>query len=101
MPINTLFPAATTVAHINRVPAWWKTDDNFVYIGRGSKWGNPYRIGKDGNREEVIDKFREYILRGEGRHLLHNLHEVRGKTCVCYCHPQPCHGDVIASLADN
>ena len=33
-----------------------------VYIGRGSKWGNPFIIGRDGNRKEVIDKYREYII---------------------------------------
>ena len=32
-----------------------------VYIGRGSKWGNPFVIGKDGTREEVINKYEEYL----------------------------------------
>ena len=32
-----------------------------VYIGRPSKWGNPFRIGPDGNREEVIRKYRDWI----------------------------------------
>ncbi len=101
MPIITLNPAATTVAHIKRAPTWWKTDDHFVYIGRGSKWGNPFRIGEHGSRDEVIEKYREYITGGDGRDLLNHLHELRGKTLVCYCHPQGCHGDVLAYLADN
>ncbi len=98
MPLN---PAATTVAHIRRVPKYWETDPHFVYIGRGSRWGNPFRIGQDGTREEVIEKYREYILHGDGRHLQEYVHHLRGKTCVCYCHPQPCHGDVLAQLADS
>lgn len=101
MPLFNLNPAATTVAHIGRVPKWWKNDDHFVYIGRGSKWGNPFKIGEHGTRAEVIEKYRHYILDGEGRHLLGDVHELRGRTCVCYCHPQPCHGDVLAVLADN
>ena len=33
-----------------------------VYIGRGSIFGNPFRIGEDGNREEVIEKYRQWFL---------------------------------------
>jgi uncharacterized protein DUF4326 len=32
-----------------------------VYIGRGSKWGNPFRIGRDGNRAIVIAKFERWL----------------------------------------
>lgn len=69
----------------------------WTYIGRASKWGNPYRIGEDGTREEVIRKYRAYLsLRGD---LMSSLHELRGHTLVCHCHPLPCHGDVLAELA--
>ena len=47
-----------------------------VYIGRPSKWGNPFTIGKDGTREEVIQKYREYILCNAT--LLSCLHELDG-----------------------
>ena len=33
-----------------------------VYIGRPSKWGNPFVIGKDGTRQEVVQKYKDYIL---------------------------------------
>lgn len=33
-----------------------------VYVGRPSKWGNPFAIGRDGTRQEVIDKYRAYLL---------------------------------------
>lgn len=66
-----------------------------VYIGRPSKWGNPYEIGKDGTRTEVIEKYREYCRR-------ENLpvDELRGKTLGCWCAPHPCHGDVLMELAN-
>ena len=70
-----------------------------VYIGRGSKWGNPYRIGPDGSREEVIAKYREYLLRTP--HLIAALDELRGKTLGCYCSPLPCHGDVLVGFVNR
>ncbi len=67
-----------------------------VYIGRGSKWGNPYIIGKHGTREEVIDLYREYI--GSSPNLIACLPELVGKDLVCYCRPRACHGDVLLEL---
>ena len=67
-----------------------------VYIGRGSKWGNPFVIGSAGDRETVIRKYREYILKNDK--LLNCLDELKGKTLVCYCKPQACHGDVLIEL---
>jgi hypothetical protein len=66
-----------------------------VYIGRGSKWGNPFVIGRDGNREVVIEKYREYIM---GTELPKQVNELSGKTLVCYCKPHSCHGDVLIEL---
>jgi len=70
-----------------------------VYIGRGSKWGNPFRIGPDGNREEVIAKYETYIRNKP--ELLAQITELIGKTLGCFCAPLPCHGDVLARLAEE
>jgi len=67
-----------------------------VFIGRPSKWGNPYVIGRDGSREEVIEKYKEYLLRQP--RLLRDLPELKGKRIGCYCSPLPCHGDVLVLL---
>jgi len=67
-----------------------------VFIGRPSKWGNPFVIGKDGTREEVIEKYRAYILKKP--ELLACLVELKGKTLGCFCKPLPCHGDVLVEL---
>ena len=69
-----------------------------VYIGRGGKWGNPFRIGRDGDRATVIAKH-EAWLRSQG-HLLRALDELRGKDLVCFCAPLPCHGDLLLWLAN-
>ena len=70
-----------------------------IYIGRPSKWGNPFSIGKDGSREEVIAKYRDYImLKPE---LLADLPELKGKILGCWCSPLACHGDVLVELANK
>ncbi len=83
-----------------------KVRDHYdVYIGRGSKWGNPYSH-KEGTkakfkvntREEAIEAYREYITNGNGKHLLNDLHELEGKILGCYCAPKACHGEVLISL---
>lgn len=70
-----------------------------VYIGRGSIWGNPFVIGKDGNRTEVIQKFEHYLLAKP--ELLARIPELRGKRLACFCSPQACHGNVLARHADR
>lgn len=68
-----------------------------TYVGRGSQWGNPFRIGYDGTRAEVIQKFRLYAAQRlvKERNWLTPL---VGKDLVCHCSPLPCHGDVIIEL---
>lgn len=68
-------------------------------IRRPRKWGNPFQIGVDGTRSEVILKYEEWILTQP--HLLADLEELRGKTLGCWCHPKPCHGDVLVKMLNQ
>jgi hypothetical protein len=70
-----------------------------VFIGRPSKWGNPFHEGRDGTREEVIAKYREWILTQP--ELLSQLPELEGKRIACSCKPRACHGDVLVELLDG
>jgi hypothetical protein len=70
-----------------------------IYIGRGSCWGNPYRIGPDGTRAQVIQKYRAYLMRNAN--LLSRLEELRGKRLGCFCAPRACHGDVLVELLEG
>lgn len=70
-----------------------------VYIGRPSNWGNPFVIGRDGSREEVIEKYRAWLA--SQPELLDALDELRGRDLVCWCAPQGCHGDVLIELANQ
>lgn len=68
-----------------------------VYIGRGSIWGNPFKIGRDGGtREEVIQKYGEWIQSRPD--LLARLDELKDKVLGCFCYPKACHGDVLIEL---
>ncbi len=78
-----------------------KRDKYDVYIGRPSKWGNPFEIGKDGDRGTVIKKYREWITNGKGKHLLKDIHELKGKILGCWCYPNACHGDVLHELSEG
>ena len=69
-----------------------------IYIGRPSKWGNPFREGVDGNRAEVIRKYESWLL--SQPELMAAIETLRGKVLGCWCKPKACHGDVIARLAN-
>jgi RNA recognition motif-containing protein len=70
-----------------------------VYIGRPSDWGNPFVIGKDGDRADVIRKYRTWIM-CQPDLLARAKKELRGRRIACWCKPEACHGDVLAEIAD-
>jgi hypothetical protein len=83
-----------------------KTDRYDVYIGRPSKWGNPYSHKDDtlaefkvDTRKEAIDKYEEYLLQNDD--LMNSIHELKGKILGCWCKPKRCHGDILAKYANN
>lgn len=76
-----------------------KVDPFDVYIGRPSKWGNPFVVDLDGTRAEVIEKYKNWIQTQPD--LLNSLHELKGKVLGCWCSPKPCHGDVLTELANK
>ena len=84
----------TRVVHCKREPY-----DVYIGRGRGSVWGNPYVIGKDGDRETVIRKYREYLHSSPS--LMAKLPELKGKTLGCWCAPKACHGDVLVELLEG
>jgi hypothetical protein len=70
-----------------------------VYIGRPTMWGNPFTIGRDGTRDEVIAKYRTWL--GNNLHVLGPLIELQPKRLVCWCAPLACHGDVLAEVMNK
>ena len=88
----------TKVININHTAA-----QDYVPIGRGTLWGNPYKIGRDGTREECINRYRVYVVKRllieQG--LVDELLKLDGKTLGCYCRPEACHGDVLVDLIEE
>lgn len=71
-----------------------------VYIGRGSPYGNPFIIGKHGNRDEVCDKFEEMVESNPAMKKRF-IKELKGKDLVCFCKPLRCHGDYLLRIANE
>ncbi|WP_027555245.1 DUF4326 domain-containing protein [Bradyrhizobium sp. Cp5.3] len=70
-----------------------------VYIARSSKWGNPFRIRRDGNGATVIANYERWLA--DQHHLLRGLDQLRGRDLVCFCAPRACHGDRLLRLANT
>lgn len=70
-----------------------------VYVGRPSAWGNPFIIGRDGTREEVIAKYERYLL--NSRVLMAEIHTLKNKRLACWCAPLACHADVLHKHANR
>ncbi len=74
-----------------------KKEEYDIYIGRPSKWGNPFSTAHD-SREICIKKYEQWLV--TQTHLMSSLHELKGKTLGCWCKPLACHGDVLAELVN-
>ena len=88
-----------------------KRDPYDVYIGRGREclYGNPWEVGPDGTREEVIERYEAWLRHGDSfghpmateerrQAILGSLDKLRGKVLGCFCFPEKCHGSVLIAL---
>jgi hypothetical protein len=78
-------------------------EGDYVYIGRPTKWGNPYIKGRDGDRAEVCRKYEQHFneqLRNN-KTFRKEILELKGKTLACTCKPLQCHGDTIIKYLNN
>lgn len=75
-----------------------KREDYHAYIGRPSKWGNPFIVGKHGTREECIRLYELRLL--DNDELMAALPLLRGKVLGCWCAPRACHGDILVRMAN-
>jgi hypothetical protein len=65
-----------------------------------SPWGNPFKVGSDGNREEGIRKYREHLA-GQPELVARARREFKGMVLGCGCKPEACHGDVLVELIEG
>lgn len=77
-----------------------KTRPGAVYCGRPSVFGNPFHIGRDGARDEVIARYRAW-LNDRPDLMARAKIELRGKDLICWCAPLGCHCDVLLEIANQ
>jgi hypothetical protein len=73
------------------------------YVGRPTRWGNPWHVDEDGTRQAVVERYRRALLEGELRVTVEDVQrELRGFDLVCHCPPdEPCHADVLLDVANG
>ena len=93
----------------------WRMPPNTVYVGRPTKWGNPFVVGKHGTLEHCLMMFRNVIDTGYlyadapkmdqikvRNAVAKNLDDLRGHDLACWCPlNQPCHADVLLKIANS
>ncbi len=86
----------------------WKMPENTVYVGRKTKWGNPFRVGTStplhcNSADEAVTEYRVWITESpNGKRLRRDINELRGKNLACWCPlDQPCHADVLLEIANS
>ena len=96
----------------------WMKDPNHLYVGRrgrifitdpetkerhifhykDSKWANPFKIDKEHTAEEVVGKYKEYLVESG---LINEIQELKGKVLGCFCKSAPCHAHLLTELINN
>ena len=91
----------------------WKMPPNTVYVGRPTKWGNPFRKTPGASPAYLVLQFRMWLggrlrkrpsfaMLMQRERLIHGLDELRGKNLACWCPlDQPCHADVLLKIANG
>lgn len=94
----------------------WRAPEGCVYVGRGSRWGNPFRVGTwypDGDpvelqrratRQDIVDQFDDYahgLLVTKPSFTVEDIRrELAGRDLACWCKPsQACHADLLIRIA--
>lgn len=84
----------------NNLIAWADAAGLYMRIDRRSPWGNPFELPSDGDRDTVIRNYEQHYLPFKPS-LLDQLPDLKGKALGCWCAPEPCHGDILKSAADE
>jgi hypothetical protein len=74
----------------------WRMPEGAVYVGRGSKWGNPCKVENESQRSDAVAWFEAHIAPNL------DVSELRGKNLACWCRlDQECHADILLKLAND
>lgn len=88
--------------------AFLDASSDHLYVGRdisqrvpgatGSKWQNPFKVKTPQDLSKILKDYENYVCNGK---LYKQLHELKGKTLVCWCYPEPCHATVLKKLYEE
>ena len=82
--------------------AWAERNRLAVRIDRSTRYGNPFVLNEDGDRDEVCDSYeRHYLVRKPSITERIDSGELTGKVLVCHCYPERCHGDCLAAQVND
>jgi hypothetical protein len=80
----------------------WRMPENTIYVGRSSKWGNPFYGADDFGEWLAGNRSHFKIIEDKRKWILEHIHELRGKNLACWCAlDQPCHADILLKLANG
>lgn len=78
-----------------------KPPKDAVFVGRPSKWGNPFLLAGEHTRDLVCDNYETYLYRDRPDLVDDAKEELDGKDLVCYCAPKRCHADTLLEIANS
>jgi hypothetical protein len=79
---------------------WAESEGKAVRIDRGTKYGNPFLLDSDGDRDQVCNCYERHYLPHKPS-INSDIGKLKGKVLVCHCYPLRCHGDTLASKANE
>src|SRR3984893_18486835 len=81
----------------------WRKPDAAVVVARPSRWGNPFRVGIDGDAPSCIDRYREALWTGGLSFTVGDVRrQLAGRDLACWCRAEdPCHADVLLEVANG
>jgi hypothetical protein len=100
--VNDGITVVANAAADKNLICWAERQGIAVRIDRGTRYGNPFILDDDGDRDEVCDAYeRHYITRKPSITDRIDAGDLAGKVLVCHCYPQRCHGDCLAAEANS
>ena len=104
MNYNIKSATVINVCEVDDLAQWMENPDNVYIASPNFQLCNPYRVGVDGDRDQVIDRYKWWVadrIASSPATYVPLLRSLKGKTLGCRCHPLPCHGDVLVDLINQ
>lgn len=95
--VNDGITVVANAAADKNLICWAERQGLAVRIDRSTKYGNPFVLNEDGDRDEVCDAYERHYLPHK-RSILRDAEKLKGKVLICHCYPERCHGNALIKL---